>query len=280
MSLGSEFDWSLLNRECSDIFARVIQQWKTLVDQNQSEHRYQKFLSEHAGLFFGNNGTCLTISQLQLGTEYRPDLVVAHDFRSGGLLYEFIELKRPEHLAFTETTQHPSQHLVGAIDQIQEWQARIQDDCTEVKQRLPASRAADRKCSFTIIIGRRTQRKELVEKRNRLAESLSGRFRVNIRSYDYLTDELAERVFAHSNPIHLSGSALRLNQMANPFVKAFTDRRWRNLINDIQHRSSDGLALFDSHFLTSAQDEVVRHLRHSPLFEEFVARHRPQRSSA
>ena len=94
MNLESQYDWSLLNRNCSDIVQRVLEQWKHLVASEERERYYQQFLAQHAGMFFGEGGTCLTISQLQLGTEQRPDLVVVHDCRSGGLLYEFIELKR------------------------------------------------------------------------------------------------------------------------------------------------------------------------------------------
>ena len=272
MNLDTQYDWSLLNRDRSDIFQNVLDRWKHLVDSKEREPRYQKFLAEHAGMFFGGNGTCLTISQLQLGTTLRPDLVVIHDCRSGGLLYEFIELKRPSHAQYSKKTGLQSQHLVKALDQVGEWQARIEDDCVEIRERLPATRAADRKCSFTIIIGRREDSKEWLAKRNRLADRLSNRYRMNIRSYDYLTDELSRRQFSHSSPNWLFGDESKLNQLANPFTKAFTDKTWRTLLRRVELASPDGLAVCQSHFLTCAQDEVVRHLRHNSLFQQFVSR--------
>ena len=101
MSQQIKYDWSLLNRDCSEMIQKVLVEWRQLIAENKCERFYQQFLCEHAGLFFGMGGICLTINQLQLGTRYRPDLVVAHDFRSAGVLYELIEFKRPSHLPIT-----------------------------------------------------------------------------------------------------------------------------------------------------------------------------------
>ncbi|MEK7676905.1 MAG: Shedu anti-phage system protein SduA domain-containing protein [Verrucomicrobiota bacterium] len=257
---------------CLDIVQRVLEQWKNLVASEEREGHYQQFLAEHAGMFFGTDGTSLTISQLQLGTEHRPDLVVVHDCRSGGLLYEFIELKRPSHAPYSESTQAPSQYLNKALEQVREWQARIEDNCAEIQERLPAIRAADRHCSFTVVIGRREESKDWLVARNRLADRLSNKYRVNIRSYDYLTDELAGRQFAHSSPIWLSGDELTLNRLANPFTTAFTDRLWRALLRRLKQASPVGLAAYESHFFTCAKSEIVRCLRHNALFDELLIR--------
>ena len=272
MKLAHQHDWSLLNRDCSDIFQDVLEELRQLVASEQRELHYQRFLAAHAGMFFGMNGTRLTINQLQLGTERRPDLVVVHDCRSGGLLYEFIELKRPSHAPFSKCTGIESQHLKKAIDQVEAWQARIEDNCAEIQERLPAPRAADRRCSFTIIIGRRDSSKEWREKRNRRADRMSGRYRVNIRSFDYLTDELAQRQFAHSSPIWLSGDELTLNRLANPFTKAFTDKSWRALLRRLKQASPEGLAAYESHFFTCAKSDIVTCLRFNRLFDEFLRR--------
>ena len=272
MNLESQHDWSLLNRNCSDIVQRVLEKWKHLVASEERERYYQQFLAQHAGMFFGADGECLTISQLQLGTEQRPDLVVVHDCRSGGLLYEFIELKRPSHTPYSASTQAPSRYLNKALEQLREWRARIEDNCAEVQQRLPATRAADRRCAFTIVIGNRENSKDRLAERNRLAEGMSNKYRVNIRSYDYLTDELAGRQFAHSSPIWLSGDELMLNRLANPFTTAFTDRSWRELLRRLKRASAEGLAAYESHFFTCAKSEIVGCLKHNALFDEFRSR--------
>ena len=272
MSLESEYDWSLLNRNCSDIVQRVLEQWKRLVASGERERYYQQFLANHAGMFFGADGTALTISQLQLGTEQRPDLVVVQDCRSAGLLYEFIELKRPSHAPYGRTTQAPSQYLNRALERVREWWARIEDNCTEVQQRLPATRAADRHCSFTVVIGNRENSKDWLAARNRLADGMSNMYRVNIRSYDSLTDDLARRQFAHSSPIWLSGDGLTLNRLANPFTTAFTDTSWRALLRRLRQASPEGLAAYESHFFTCAKSEIVRCLKHNALFDEFRRR--------
>ena len=272
MSLEREYDWSLLNRNYSDIVQKVLEQWKRLVASGERERYYQQFLAQHAGMFFGADGTALTISQLQLGTELRPDLVVVQDCRSSGLLYEFIELKRPSHALYRRSPQAPSQHLNRALEQVGEWQARIEDNCAEVQGRLPATRAADRRCSFTVVIGRREASKDWLAARNRLADRMSNKYRVNIRSYDYLTDELARRQFAHSSPIWLSGDGLTLNRLANPFTTAFTDTSWRALLRRLSQASPDGLAAYESHFFTCAKSEIVRCLKHNALFDDFRSR--------
>src|SRR5947199_10814370 len=82
------YDWSLLNRICAGIVEGLLDRWKGLLDSEESEPHYQAFLAEHAGLFFGLNGTNCVISQLQLGTSRKPDFVVVHDNRSGGAHYE------------------------------------------------------------------------------------------------------------------------------------------------------------------------------------------------
>jgi hypothetical protein len=272
MSLERQYDWSLLNRNCSDIVQRVLEQWKRLVASEERERYYQQFLAQHAGMFFGADGTALTISQLQLGTELRPDLVVVQDCRSSGLLYEFIELKRPSHAPYGRSTQAPSQYLNKALEQVRAWQARIEDNCAEVEERLPATRAADRHCSFTVVIGNRENSKDWLAERNRYAERMSNKYRVNIRSYDSLTDDLARRQFARSSPIWLSGDELMLNRLANPFTTAFTDKLWRVLLRRLEQASPEGLAAYESHFFTCAKGEIAKCLRHNALFDEFLSR--------
>ena len=132
--------------------------------------------------------------------------------------------------------------------------------------------AADRRCSFTIVIGRRDNSKKWFDKRNRRADRMSNRYRVNIRSFDYLTDELGGRQFAHSSPILLSGDKLDLNRLANPFTKAFTDKLWRALIRRLKQNSPEELCSSQAHFFTCKKSEIVECLKHNSLFDAFLSR--------
>jgi hypothetical protein len=62
----------------------VLKKWQQLVASGETESHFQRFLSDHAGMFFGRDGISFAISQLQLGSERRPDFVVIHDGRSAG----------------------------------------------------------------------------------------------------------------------------------------------------------------------------------------------------
>jgi hypothetical protein len=96
------YDWSLLNVERRGLLKQVVRKWKRLVENKElDELAYHKFLEDHAGLFFSNPmGTYIVISNLQLGADFKPDLVVVSDNESYGFRYELIELESPHERRF------------------------------------------------------------------------------------------------------------------------------------------------------------------------------------
>jgi len=264
------YDWSLLNRELSEIHQSVIRGWKDLVVSGEREPRYQKFLSDHAGIFFGGAGTSLVINQLQLGTERRPDLVIVHDNRSGGLHYEFIELKRPSHGLFTSKGLH-SEHLRMALEQVDVWKHWLDERREFVREFLPAKDYAGRSCSFKIYIGTRSNTTDRLAQRNAIPQSKN--YPLQVRSYDSLTDDLVGRQFRHSCPASwVNGDELTLNRLANPFFRAFSDKAWRRLLKSLEQSSYEGLSPYQLHFLSGAGKKVVEHRKSNSLFDEFVSR--------
>lgn len=260
------YDWSKLNGEFADLTQAVLAKWKALVASDRTEAHYQRFLAEHAGLFFDGVGN-LVVSQLELGSERRPDFVVAHDCRSGGLHYEFIELKRPCHSPY-HAAGCPSQYLNRAMQQVRDWKRWMDNNHDQTQRLLPAKYSAGRSCSFTIVIGRRENTKQWIPERNQLSDET----RVNIHSYDYLTDQLAARNFRSSAAPWLSGDESTLNQLVNPFCKALTDKAWRQLLRRLDEATSEGMAAYELHFLTCAGKHVVQFQRHNHLFDSFVRR--------
>ena len=71
---------------------------------------------------------------------------------------------------------------------------------------------------FTIIIGRRTENSLEIEKRNQIADEL----KINIRSFDYLTDLLERRRFFNNACLDINGELWLENQIENPFYKAIS----------------------------------------------------------
>ncbi len=262
--------WSRLNRDQSTLIKGVLDHWAKLVASDAVESVYQAFLAEHAGLFFGNHGTSFVIGQLELGSEKRPDLVVVQDARSGGLHYQFIELKRPSHPPYTSAGV-PSQELNRALQQVRDWKDYLDSNQEFLRKYLPAKYYAGRSCSFTVIIGRRDNSAAHLLERNNLSSGSS--YRLSVRSYDYLTDELALQQFADAcSPYWISADEGTLRELANPFFKAFTDKQWRGLLKRLEQKSYEGLAAYELHFLTTAAPEVIACRKNNRLYTIFRRR--------
>jgi hypothetical protein len=98
---------------------------------------------------------------------------------------------------------------------------------------------------------------------------------VHIHSYDYLTDQLAARQFRAFAAPWLQGDDRTLNQLVNPFTKALTDKRWRQLIRRLEQATSEGLAAYELHFLTCAGKHVVDFQLYNRLLRTFASRLKP-----
>jgi len=199
--------------------------WRRLLSQEQApEHRYHKFLADHAGLFFGY--LPLVISKARLGSDYETDLVFSLDESSAGIRYAFVELESP-HAATHTKAGDPSAAMTHAIQQVMNWKRWLKSHRGECKQLFPSVYFAKQEFehfSFGIFIGRREQSPRRAALRNELAKELG----IQIRSFDAFTEMLKLSVvhdLYHDDALPLY---LR-NQLANPFAKAYSWQAWKEM---------------------------------------------------
>ena len=241
--------WSRLRREQIAILRTVYRQWRALLDDRSlDEGAYRKFLAEHAGFFLHTNRAVLAISELRLGADHRVDLVRTRDRGSYGFQYDLIELESPHQQPFNKSGV-PSKGLNWAMQQIRDWRRWLKECRNEAKWLFPAKifTLYDRECfDFTIVIGRRSNKKIDLDKRNQLSAAEN----VQIRSYDYLTELLQKRIFSEdlllcSSEADQLGSRER-NELVNPFAEAMRDAEWRRFLKaqpDIAHMYANNARL-------------------------------------
>jgi hypothetical protein len=233
ISKPPKYSWSHLFNDGKFIVDEIISKWNYILKHRLPEEEYHNFISEYSGFFFSPfRRIFFTISKLRLGSDFVVDFVVPKENYSLGLTYELIEFKPPYHQPFTKKGIQ-SARLSEAINQILSWKEWIKDNRSEATKIFPASGIrlyGKPNFSFKIVIGRRNANKEWIDRRIALGKQLN----IEIRSYDYLTDLLKERMFFDEAA---TGSAedskltdYQKNQLANPFFKSFSDQQWRNLI--------------------------------------------------
>lgn len=230
------YPWSWLNNKARHIRNSILERWNIILErQNDNEHAIHKYLAEYGNLFFVDNQlSFFVISKMRLGADLIPDLVVASDHRSYGVGYNFIELKKPSDRPFTKDG-HASASLSRAIQQCLSYKQWLHHHIREASKRLcflVDGEYIDRMFSFSIYIGRRD---EMVKWRNE-RQILSSTLQIPIRSYDALTDDLAGRAFGDTL-LHAFSDTRELtpqmqNQLANPFVRAFSDREWAGYLKE------------------------------------------------
>ncbi len=258
------YPWSVLETKCSSILHGVLNKWEKLLNAREKEEIYQDFIARHAGLFLCDGERHLiSISKLRLGADYVIDFAVAEENFSHGLYWELIEIKTPTTSPFTKKGQ-PVARLTGAIQQIHDWKRWILDHRREAERLFPGNgMRTERKPNFkfTIIIGSRDNSEAWLDKRNQLSDEL----RIDIRSFEYLT-ELFRMNSYHDRAYIFSTEAKRLNdwqmnQLANPFCKAYTDYRWRQVL-----RKTIG----GSHFVSQSAEALLSYREHNhDLLSEF-----------
>jgi len=243
----------------------LMREWRTLLNASGlNEHRYRSLLAEYPAFFLlGLSGRpYFAITELRLGANYVVDLVIADDNASNGMIYTLIELERPYDRAF-KANGDKSARLSHAIDQVENWQRWMEDNRSEarrvfpcgVNKRLPIVR-------YMIIIGTRTNTESWIEKRNDLAVKM----RLEIRTYDYLTDRLAKmgRFFQDKSMLISSEeehfTARARNALANPFFCAFNDHEWRSLCRDLTN---------SPHFTEQNAWVFLQHRRYAPNLKAF-----------
>lgn len=227
--------WNALRWEKeTSYYYEIIDTWKSMLEDTQlTEHHFLNFLSKNAGFFLHNSDNALiSISELELGADYRVDFVVCHDFLSYGFEYEFIEIESPTDAVYTRKGS-PSARLIEAYSQIQKWRLWIEANRAEAKRILPSKSFIYFDApyfKYTIIIGRRKETAEFLHLRNQFGKDVN----IEIRSFDYLTDKLLARQHFSVTPSIQSEDFKQLdfkirNELANPFAEAFKSSVWREM---------------------------------------------------
>lgn len=224
-------NWEILNSRDRTAINSVIEEWNELLSKNLSEHKYQKFISSHAGLFFGDVDVFIVINKMKFSIEKEWDFVIVRDGYSRGTIYEFIEIKRPQDRLFNKNGI-PSKALQIAIDQTIARRDWLKTEKKYFQKYLPTTNTrvvSDSNLKFKIIIGRSENIPTLLEKRSLYMSELG----IEIRSFDYLSSLVSNRLFFNWALLHyVAGtekiSPTKLNQLANPFFKAVTDSQWRS----------------------------------------------------
>lgn len=258
-------DWSLLNREAHYLIEKTKRGWRNLLQLNLREEEYHSYLAEHAGFFFGNvfNGR-VVISKLRLSPEFTTDFVVVRDQYSLGMSFELIEIELPHRAPLTKSGDF-SARLSHAVGQIQNWRKWIKENPALARKLFPSLGTRFYRSpnfTFTVIIGNRANTNDWLEKRNDYANQL----RINIRSFDHLSDVLSNVVFLNETSFCSNEeeqlSKVQRNQLANPFYKAYTDQEWREIVRQMEHTS---------HFVAMNADVLISNRQYNKLFQRFVS---------
>ncbi|MCM0196076.1 MULTISPECIES: Shedu anti-phage system protein SduA domain-containing protein [Bacteroides] len=254
-----KYNWISLETENSIIISTLVERWKNMLDSNLKESAYHEFIHDNAGFFFGNDNCYLTISKLKLGSDYETDFINVIDQRSNGIIYELIEIEKPNSKLFT-TGGAPAKDFSNAIQQIRDWKRFLMENKTWFKKYLPSQTirvVSNPGVIFTIIIGRRTENSLEIEKRNQIADEL----KINIRSFDYLTDLLERRRFFNNACLDINGELWLENQIENPFYKAISDSKWRKFCS----------SKFNwTHFYKNSCKEIVKIRDYNNLIHDFL----------
>ncbi len=224
------YNWLLLNKERRGLLEEVVQEWETLLgDKKLKELAYHKFLEDHAGLFFSNPcGTYIVVSNLALGADLKPDLVVVSDNQSYGFRYELIELESPHDQAFT-AKKRQSAKLTHALQQVEDWQRWLAKHPDSAKELLPSKSHllwGDPQVSYTVVIGRRDR----MLRNNEIRIQKSVKYGCSIRSFDHLTDKIRQNAFLDCGLFERSNRLTdeEMNRIASPFFRTMSSAAWKS----------------------------------------------------
>lgn len=230
----------------------LLLEWNNILSQNFNEHYYQKYLSDHAGLFLGDDNCHLVIAKLKLGSELETDFVTLTDNFSNGNLFELIEIKQPNTKLFTKKGLISSE-FNRATQQVRDWKRWLIDNRSWFKKYLPTTTTrvvTNSHLKFKIIIGRRLTNPYEIEKRNQIGEEIGA----EIRSFDYLTDKLRSRTFFPTAWLSNENRYFK-EELANPFFKAISDSEWKKFCNKKQ--------LATSHFYSHHYEDIINNRKYN-----------------
>jgi hypothetical protein len=260
--------WDALNSELPEFRKEISASWSAkLDDKTLTERDLLPFLQQHTGFFFcDSRHSLVTIAELELGADRKPDFVRTFDRASYGFIYELIEVESP-HVDAYDSRGRPSSALRNAVHQIEQWRMWIESHKDEAKRLFPSKQfhmTGRGEFRYTIIIGRRRDNDASLHTRNHYAHTLG----IEIRTFDYLSDHLQERYF-HGVPLTSSAQfdALPIkvkNELANPFTAAYPSRVWRTLtkhpsFSDNHMVAANATLLIQSRQLCDKQHGFLEH---------------------
>lgn len=226
-------DWTDLHwdKPKRAIIDNLVNDWVALLaDPSKVEENYQRFINEHAGLFFGNpTSSLIVISKFEFGNDHKADFVIPHDDGSYGFVYEIVEIESPHDKAFNKAGA-PSQALASALKQVQDWRRWLANHPYEKAELLPSKALllnGDERFNFSIYIGRRDRLLKYDKERRDFEKA----HHVALRSFDRLTDKIEQCAFFNATLL-ASAEESRLdksdrNELANPFFQAMTFKEWK-----------------------------------------------------
>lgn len=252
--------WFKLNQ--TDIPQEILTEWEQLLlDTDNGEEVYQKFLSNHSRFFLpkvSDYSDQIIIEKLKFGADYISDFVLCDNQRSNGFKYTLVELESPHTPAFTKSKKQ-SARLRDAIQQIRDWKHWIDSNRDSAKRIFPSKRFVSGNVlnfDYLVILGRRKDHAVVQDKINFLSKDAG----IQIRSYDYLTDILKNRRFMTFTNITqdlLGPSKDQNNEFTNPFCKPFSDKNWRKIVGDSR--------FVNSHMVANNIDILLPELTHNDV---------------
>jgi hypothetical protein len=155
--------------------ARMVRQFATLVEAEETEQKYQEFLVEHP--VFLDPIAAEVVAQKPLGLELRTDFVIRrHDYE-----YLVVEIEKPQDRIFTQKGDFTAAFF-HAFGQVLEFQAWLDQHVSYARQHMP--KIANPR--GVVVIGRDPTDPSLAEKLRR--------FRINSSMVDVLTyDRVLQR---------------------------------------------------------------------------------------
>jgi hypothetical protein len=229
--MDNNYDWTDFPK--TKLYSDIVAEWQALLDDtNQNELAYHSFLQKTPAIFLTLSESYLAVSKLKLGSDYETDFVIVEEGYSDGTLYELIEIESP-HTNLFDQKGKPTAKFNAALQQIRDWRRFLINNKSEFKKIFPTSSTKiikDSRLRFKIVIGRKTDNQEHLEKRRQISEQEN----IEIVSFDRLTD-LAKRRRCFSDVAEIYASQMDSipydlkNQLANPFYRCITDSEWRSI---------------------------------------------------
>lgn len=214
---------------------QIIEEWKKiLANPETNEQICSKFIKENAGFFFWDLKGGFSISELQLGKDFRLDFVRVKDRYSLGAEYTLIELETPNDKVFKKGSYYkPTKRLEGALAQIRAWDIWLKSYTKLANETFPASHTNlthEATYKYQIIIGRRSKDPKVLEQ----LKYYEKEYNVEIRSFDYLTTDCLEPSF-YMNFYKAYDGLVKIpvekgNKYQNPFYKSYSSKNWTEMV--------------------------------------------------